>query len=163
MSALEEAVISRCHADETQTRIGLIIPSSNRMTEPQFHRYAPAGVAIHIARVQMTGRHKKPILIADIEGFWEPLRALFDHMRQLQFIRSGLTFNLLVANRVEDILPKLADAVSVTPEAAKEMAPAVAELMADWMTGRGRDEIFERFTVARFAKGETVPEDFIIG
>lgn len=68
MSALEEAVISRCHADETKARIGLIIPSSNRMTEPQFHRYAPAGVAVHIARVQMTGRHKKPIaqLLDDI-------------------------------------------------------------------------------------------------
>jgi maleate isomerase len=61
MSVLEEAVISRCHALETKARIGLIIPSSNRMTEPQFHRYAPAGVAIHIARAQMTGRHKKPI------------------------------------------------------------------------------------------------------
>ena len=35
------------------------------------------------------------------------------------------------------------------------MAPAVAELMADWMTGRGRDEIFERFTLDRFARGET--------
>jgi len=68
MSALENAVISRCHADETQARIGLIIPSSNRMTEPQFHRYAPAGVAVHIARVQMTGQHKKPIaqLLDDI-------------------------------------------------------------------------------------------------
>ncbi len=43
------------------------------------------------------------------------------------------------------------------------MAPAVAELMADWMTGRGKDEIFERFTVGRFARGETVREDFIIG
>jgi maleate isomerase len=61
MSALEDAVISRCHAQETKARIGLIIPSSNRMTEAQFHRYAPAGVAVHIARVQMTGRHKKPI------------------------------------------------------------------------------------------------------
>src|SRR5262249_51581501 len=49
MSALENAVISRCHADETRSRIGLIIPSSNRMTEPQFHRYAPAGAAVHIA------------------------------------------------------------------------------------------------------------------
>src|SRR5260221_10932998 len=68
MSALEDAVISRCHGDETKARIGLIIPSSNRMTEPQFHRYAPAGVAIHIARAQMTGRHKKPIaqLLDDI-------------------------------------------------------------------------------------------------
>ena len=61
MSALEDAVVSRCHAVDTKARIGLIIPSSNRMTEPQFHRYAPAGVAIHVARVQMTGRHKKPI------------------------------------------------------------------------------------------------------
>jgi len=61
MSALEEAVVSRCHAQETKARIGLIIPSSNRMTEAQFHRYAPAGVAVHVDRVQMTGRHKKPI------------------------------------------------------------------------------------------------------
>jgi maleate isomerase len=61
MSALEEAVASRCHAGETRARIGLVIPSSNRMTEPQFHRYAPPGIAIHVARVQMTGRHKKPI------------------------------------------------------------------------------------------------------
>jgi maleate isomerase len=58
---LERAVVSRCHATETRARVGLIIPSSNRMTEPQFHRYAPEGVAIHVARVQMTGRHKKPI------------------------------------------------------------------------------------------------------
>src|SRR5947199_1990949 len=61
MSNVEEAVISRCHALDTHGRIGLIIPSSNRMTEAQFHRYAPAGIGIHVARVQMTGRHKKPI------------------------------------------------------------------------------------------------------
>jgi maleate cis-trans isomerase len=61
MSTLEDAIASRCHAHETRVRIGLIIPSSNRMTEAQFHRYAPAGVAVHVARVQMTGRHKKPI------------------------------------------------------------------------------------------------------
>jgi maleate cis-trans isomerase len=60
-SNLERAVASRCHAAETKARVGLIIPSSNRMSEPQFHRYAPAGVAIHTARAQITGRHKKPI------------------------------------------------------------------------------------------------------
>ena len=27
--------------------IGLIIPSSNRLTEPQFNAYAPPGVGIH--------------------------------------------------------------------------------------------------------------------
>ncbi len=68
MSTFERAVTSRCHAYETKARIGLIIPSSNRMTEAQFHRYAPEGVAVHVARVQMTGRHAKPIaaLLDDI-------------------------------------------------------------------------------------------------
>jgi len=61
MSALEDAVISRCHAQELSGRIGLMIPSSNRMTEAQFHRYAPAGVGVHVARVQMTGQYKRPI------------------------------------------------------------------------------------------------------
>jgi maleate isomerase len=61
MSTIEEAVISRCRAQDTKARIGLIIPSSNRMTEAQFNRYAPAGIGIHVARVQMTGQYKKPI------------------------------------------------------------------------------------------------------
>src|SRR6202035_5969474 len=29
------------------------------------------------------GRHRKPILILNIEGFWDPLCALIDHMRRL--------------------------------------------------------------------------------
>jgi sarcosine oxidase subunit beta len=43
------------------------------------------------------------------------------------------------------------------------MAPAVAELYADWLTGRGKDELFERFTIGRFAAGPVAKEDFIIG
>ena len=53
------------------------------------------------------GRHKKPILLANIEGFWQPLCALLDHMKALEFIRGDLSFNLLVADKVEDILPML--------------------------------------------------------
>ena len=36
------------------------------------------------------GRHKKPILLANIKRFWDPLCALLDHMEELQFIRAGL-------------------------------------------------------------------------
>jgi len=43
------------------------------------------------------------------------------------------------------------------------MAPAVAELLADWMTGREKDEIFDRFSLERFGRGTAVREDFIIG
>src|SRR5262244_3604506 len=74
------------------------------------------------------GRHKKPILIANIENFWEPLLALLDHMRKLEFIRNGLTFNLLKVERVEDILPKLIAAAPVA-ETEKEMARVGAERM----------------------------------
>jgi len=73
------------------------------------------------------GRHKKPILIANIDHFWDPLCALLDHMTSLEFIRAGLTVNLLVADKVDDILPKLIEAARTVPEEAKEMAPVVAE------------------------------------
>jgi sarcosine oxidase subunit beta len=43
------------------------------------------------------------------------------------------------------------------------MAPAVTELLAAWMTGGPRDEIFERYTVERFARADLVREDWIIG
>jgi sarcosine oxidase subunit beta len=43
------------------------------------------------------------------------------------------------------------------------MAPAVAELYADWLAGRGKDEIFDRFDIGRFARGAPPKEDFIIG
>jgi sarcosine oxidase subunit beta len=43
------------------------------------------------------------------------------------------------------------------------MAPAVAELYATWMTGGAKDEILERFTMARFSRGDIAKEDFIIG
>jgi uncharacterized protein (TIGR00730 family) len=75
------------------------------------------------------GRHKKPILIANVERFWEPLLALLDHMRKLEFIRKGLTINLLMAERVEDILPKIIEAAKTVPEVEKEMAPVAAERM----------------------------------
>lgn len=43
------------------------------------------------------------------------------------------------------------------------MAPAVAERMARWMTTGESDELFERFTLERFAEGRLEREDFIIG
>ena len=36
---------------------------------------------------QQLGRHSKPVLLANIDGFWEPLLALLAHMRATAFIR----------------------------------------------------------------------------
>ena len=75
------------------------------------------------------GRHKKPVLIANIAGFWDPLCALLDHMRELQFIRAEFSVELLVAKRVEDILPMVTAAARSVTEAEKEMRLAPAERM----------------------------------
>ncbi len=52
-------------------------------------------------------RHVKPILLADIGGFWRPLLALFAHMRIKGFIREGFDLRYLVAEQIEDVLPML--------------------------------------------------------
>lgn len=75
---------------------------------------------------QQLGRHNKPILIANIGNFWEPLLALFTHMRATAFIRPNLALNLLTADRVEDILPRLRAAAAGVPEEAKKLAAEVA-------------------------------------
>ena len=41
--------------------IGLIIPSGNRLTEPQFNHYLPSGVGAHVTRLRMTGKFRKPL------------------------------------------------------------------------------------------------------
>ncbi len=62
------------------------------------------------------GRHTKPVVLADIGGFWRPLLALLAHMREHRFIQAALEVRYMVAERIEDILPML--------EAAAERAAA---------------------------------------
>lgn len=52
-------------------------------------------------------RHAKPILIADVAGFWRPLLDLFAHMNNSGFIRSGFELRYLVAEKIEDVVPML--------------------------------------------------------
>lgn len=47
---------------DVHARIGLIIPSSNRLTEPQFHRYCPPGVEPHVTRLRLTQPTARPPL-----------------------------------------------------------------------------------------------------
>ena len=75
---------------------------------------------------QQLGRHTKPVLLANIDGFWEPLFALLMHMRETQFIRQGLSVDILKADRVEDILPRLQAAAAIAPEGTEAMEPEIA-------------------------------------
>src|SRR6201985_465009 len=75
---------------------------------------------------QQLGRHSKPVLLANIDNFWEPLLTLLSHMRSTQFIRAGLTVDILKAERVEDILPRLQAAAAQVSDESKQLAPEVA-------------------------------------
>ena len=75
---------------------------------------------------QQLGRHAKPVLLANIDGFWEPLLALMAHMRQTQFIRAGLSVEVLKADRVEEILPRLRSAAARIPDTQRDLPPEVA-------------------------------------
>ena len=55
-------------------------------------------------------RHRKPILIADIAGFWRPLLGLLAHMRNLGFLRDNDAVRYIVAEKAEDIVPMLESA-----------------------------------------------------
>jgi uncharacterized protein (TIGR00730 family) len=73
------------------------------------------------------GRHKKPILILNINGFWNPLCGLLDHMRKLEFIRLDTGFTLLVAETASEVLPKLRQAAAAVTESEKQGKPETVE------------------------------------
>lgn len=64
------------------------------------------------------GRHRKPVLLANLGGFWNPLIDLLAHMRAEAFIRQPYSVGYLVVDHVEDIVPRLGNAVRDTAQQA---------------------------------------------
>jgi uncharacterized protein (TIGR00730 family) len=133
---IPEFLMAREHA--LQTTQGLIVTRDMHERKRKMFELADAFVALpggvgtleelveQLTWVQL-GRHRKPVLAANIEGFWEPLCALLEHMKTLEFIRGDLSFDLLVADNVEHILPMLQKAADAVPADAKEMTTADAD------------------------------------
>jgi uncharacterized protein (TIGR00730 family) len=105
--------------DAVQTN--LIVPDMHTRKRIMFERAdafvaLPGGIGTleelveQLSWVQL-GRHTKPVVIADIGGFWRPLLDLFAHMRGHGFIQASLEVRYLVAERVEDILPMIESAL----------------------------------------------------
>ena len=70
------------------------------------------------------GRHRKPILIANLKGFWNSLLGVFDHMDDAGYIHSVERLNFLVADTVEEILPALQRAAAAVPAEEEAGEPA---------------------------------------
>jgi uncharacterized protein (TIGR00730 family) len=69
------------------------------------------------------GRHNKPIVLANIDGFWTPLLALFTHMREEGFIRTQMEVPVRTVEKAADLLPAVIAAAQAPPR-----IPAIADL-----------------------------------
>jgi len=75
------------------------------------------------------GQHEKPVVLANIAGFWEPLIALMTHMRAEAFIREGLMARYFVAETVEQIVPTMKKAIATRKPADQGAgAPSLSNL-----------------------------------
>jgi uncharacterized protein (TIGR00730 family) len=66
------------------------------------------------------GRHTKPIVLVNVEGFWDPLLALLKHMGEEAFIRPEMDVRFITVDGAEDVLP----AIRATAEPVTEAAAA---------------------------------------
>jgi uncharacterized protein (TIGR00730 family) len=50
-------------------------------------------------------QHAKPIILCNVDGYWDPLLDLLQHMRAEKFIREGMEFKLDVVRTAAEIVP----------------------------------------------------------
>ena len=79
----------------------------------------PGGVGTLEELVEMMtwyqlGQHAKPIVLANINGFWAPLLSLLEHMRAERFIREGFDVSYRVAATAREVVPLVMDEWSRT-------------------------------------------------
>jgi uncharacterized protein (TIGR00730 family) len=67
------------------------------------------------------GQHKKPIVLANVDGFWSRLLDLLQHMREEGFIREGLGVDYLVVDRPEEVVPAIRAALAIVKPAELDM------------------------------------------
>jgi uncharacterized protein (TIGR00730 family) len=72
------------------------------------------------------GRHTKPIVLVNIDGFWERLLALLRHMNEEAFIRPDMEVRFSTVERAEDVVATIL-AAAAQPRREPATAAAVSE------------------------------------
>jgi uncharacterized protein (TIGR00730 family) len=68
------------------------------------------------------GRHEKPMVFANIGGFWDPMLSLVTHMREQGFIHRAHLVQPLVIADVDDIVPAIIERDEITASSKGEEA-----------------------------------------
>ena len=53
------------------------------------------------------GHHSKPLVFANVLGFWDPMRVMLEHIKGQGFLHSAHNIRMLTIERTEDIVPQL--------------------------------------------------------
>jgi uncharacterized protein (TIGR00730 family) len=53
------------------------------------------------------GHHSKPLVFANVLGFWDPMRVMLEHIKGQGFLHSAHNIRMLTVERAEDIVPQL--------------------------------------------------------
>jgi uncharacterized protein (TIGR00730 family) len=70
------------------------------------------------------GRHAKPVVVANIAGFWDPFLSLLTHMKAEAFIRPGIDVSFTVVDDAEKVVP------AVLASLTKRAPPKDAAILA---------------------------------
>jgi predicted Rossmann-fold nucleotide-binding protein len=63
------------------------------------------------------GQHRKPMVLVNIKGFWAPMMAMLNHIRNAGFLHRDHLLQPIVVDRAEDVIP------AIVAAAAKDGAP----------------------------------------
>lgn len=74
------------------------------------------------------GHHRKPIVFANIEGFWDPMLMLMDHMRAEGFIHTGHLVRPTVIDRADAIVPAILTESAALGEPSAGMPDLISKL-----------------------------------
>jgi len=72
-------------------------------------------------------QHAKPIILCNVQGYWDPLVTLLDHMKAERFIREGLEFNLDVVSTASDVVGAFEYRLKATPDRVPQ-SPLITKL-----------------------------------
>jgi uncharacterized protein (TIGR00730 family) len=66
---------------------------------------------VEIMTWSQLGQHRKPMVFANVKGFWNPMIAMLDHVGSAGFIHTASLMRPLVVDRVDDIIPTIVNAI----------------------------------------------------
>ena len=94
---------------------------------------SPGGIGtaeeiVEIMTWSQLGQHRKPMVFANINGFWDPMLGMLDHLRRAGFIHSGHLMQPIVVDRVEAIIPAIVAAAEEVDTSGNEILSVIDKM-----------------------------------